>query len=90
MGQKVKIAEPRIELIQDKMGGEKYSAEFQALVEKLLISGFNGFWAGYNSQKISPQYFEEYVRAIPKSAYKAAKEYFAQMQKSIYETPANN
>lgn len=68
----------------------QYTPEFREFFGHLLIAGFKGFWSGFNPQKVTPERFEDILRAIPKSAYRVAREYFDQIQESIYESPTDN
>lgn len=68
----------------------QYTPEFREFFGRLLIAGFKGFWSGFNLEKMTPERFEGILRAIPKSAYRVAQEYFNQIQERIYESPADN
>ena len=68
----------------------QYTPEFREFFGRLLIAGFKGFWSGFSPQKVIPERFEDILYVIPKSAYRIAREYFDQIQESIYESPADN
>lgn len=68
----------------------QYTPEFREFFGRLLIAGFKGFWSGFNPEKMTPERFEGILHAIPKSAYRVAREYFDQIQERIYESPADN
>lgn len=68
----------------------QYTPEFREFFGRLLIAGFKGFWSGFSPQKVVPERFEDILYVIPKSAYRIAREYFDQIQESIYESPADN